>query len=210
MDTPTTIIIADDHPLFADGLSKLLDDEPDMNVFAIVKNGRALIDSVRNKQPDMILLDINMPLLNGLDAVKRIKQEYPKIKVLMLSTYGEDHLVEKAKFYGANGYLLKNADKEELIQVIRLIASGQSSFPYRINPSLNDFENGDNFLKKFNLSKRELELLGYIKQGLTNAQIADAIQLSIYTVETHRKNIMHKLNLNTPSALMKFIIENGI
>lgn len=210
MDTPTTIIIADDHPLFADGLSKLLDDEPDMNVFAIVKNGRALIDSVRNKQPDMILLDINMPLLNGLDAVKRIKQEYPKIKVLMLSTYGEDHLVEKAKSYGANGYLLKNADKEELIQVIRLIASGQSSFPYRINPSLNDFENGDNFLKKFNLSKRELELLGYIKQGFTNAQIADAIQLSIYTVETHRKNIMHKLNLNTPSALMKFIIENGI
>ncbi|MBS1747918.1 MAG: response regulator transcription factor [Bacteroidetes bacterium] len=210
MNTPITIIIADDHSLFAEGLSTLLKDEKDMNVLAIVSNGRALIDAVRNQQPHLVLLDINMPLLNGLDAMKRIKQEYPKVKILMLSTYGEEHLIEAAKSNGANGYLLKNTNKEELLQVIRLIAAGQSSFPYRLSPVINSFEKDDNFLKKFNFSRREFQLLGFIKQGFTNAQIAEAVHLSIYTVETHRKNIMHKLNLNSPTALMKFILENGL
>ncbi|QEC69990.1 response regulator transcription factor [Panacibacter ginsenosidivorans] len=210
MKTPITILIADDHPLFADGLTKLLNDESDMEVWNIVSNGRALIDMVRDNQPNLILLDINMPLLNGLDAVKNIKHDYPKIKILMLSTYGEEHLIEKAKSYGANGYLLKNANKEELLQTIRLIAAGQSSFPYRINTSQNNFDEADNFLKKFNLTKRELQIIELIKKGLTNTQIASTIQLSIYTVETHRKNIMHKLKLNSPAALIKFIIENNL
>ena len=210
MHTPISIIIADDHPLFSDGLMKLLNDEKDMQVVNVATNGRLLIDMVRNTQPDLILLDINMPLLNGLDAVKNIKQDYPKIKILMLSTYGEEHLIEKAKSYGANGYLLKNANKEELLQAIRLIAAGQSSFPYRVNTAQNNFDDDDTFIKKFNLTKRELQMLGLIKQGLTNMQIANAIQLSIYTVETHRKNIMHKLKLNSPTALMKFIIENNV
>lgn len=210
MHARVTIIIADDHPLFADGLAKLLNDETDMQVLNIAANGRALVDMVRNNQPDLILLDINMPLLNGLDAVKRIKQEYPKIKILMLSTYGEEHLIEKAKSYGANGYLLKNANKEELLQAIRLIAAGQSSFPYRLNSTQNNFDDDDDFLKKFNLTKRELQVLDFIKQGLTNTQIASTIQLSIYTVETHRKNIMHKLKLNSPTSLMKFILENNL
>jgi DNA-binding NarL/FixJ family response regulator len=204
------IIIADDHPIFSDGLAKLLNDETDMQVTNITTNGRALVDMVRANQPDLILLDINMPLLNGLDAVKKIKQEYPKIKILMLSTYGEEHLIEKAKFYGANGYLLKNANKEELLQSIRLIAAGQSSFPYRLNNSPNNFDDGDNFLKKFNLTKREIQVLDFIKQGFTNMQIANTIQLSIYTVETHRKNIMQKLKLNSPTSLMKFIMENNL
>jgi DNA-binding NarL/FixJ family response regulator len=210
MDTPIAIIIADDHPLFADGLSKLLSDEPDMQVDNIVANGRALIDAVRNKQPELVLLDINMPLLNGLDAVMKIKQEYPKIKILMLSTYGEDHLVEKARANGANGYLLKNANKEELLQAIRLIAAGQSSFPYRLTRPSSDFDEDDNFLKKFHLTKRELQIIELIKNGFTNVQIAKEIQLSIFTVETHRKNIMHKLKLSTPVALMKFILDNHL
>lgn len=210
MKTPITILIADDHPLFADGLTKLLNDEGDMQVWNIVSNGRALIDMVRDNQPNLILLDINMPLLNGLDAVKNIKHDYPKIKILMLSTYGEEHLIEKAKSYGANGYLLKNANKEELLQAIRLIAAGQSSFPYRINTSQNNFDEADNFLKKFNLTKRELQIIELIKKGLTNIQIANTIQLSIYTIETHRKNIMHKLKLNSPAALIKFIMENNL
>lgn len=210
MNTPINIIIADDHPLFSDGLMKLLNDEKDMRVVNVATNGRSLIDMVRANQPNLILLDINMPLLNGLDAVKKIKQDYPKIKILMLSTYGEEHLIEKAKSYGANGYLLKNANKEELLQAIRLIAAGQSSFPYRINISQNNFEDDDSFLKKFNLTKREIQMLELIKQGLTNTQIANAIQLSVYTVETHRKNIMHKLRLSSPTALMKFIMENNL
>jgi DNA-binding NarL/FixJ family response regulator len=210
MIIPITIIIADDHPLFADGLTKLLNDEADMQVLNIAANGRALINIITNSKPDIILLDINMPMLNGLDTLKKIKLDYPKIKILMLSTYGAEHLIEKAKSYGANGYLLKNANKEDLLQVIRLVAAGQSSFPYRINNMQNAFADEDNFLKKFNLTKRELQMLDLIKQGLTNTQIANTIHLSIYTVETHRKNIMHKLKLNSPAALMKFIMENHL
>lgn len=191
------IIIADDHPLFSDGLSNLLDNEKDLQVIGIVGNGRALIDVIRKNQPDLILLDINMPQMNGLEAVKKIKQDYPKIKILMLSTYSEEHLIEKAKFYGADGYLLKNANKEELLETVRLIAGGQSCFPYRANALQSHFDDEDNFLKKFSLTKRESEILQFIKQGNTNQQIAQEIHLSIYTVETHRKNIMHKLNLNS-------------
>lgn len=210
MNTPINIIIADDHPLFADGLAKLIGDESDLQVLNIAINGRILLDMVRKSQPDLILLDINMPSLNGLDAIKSIKKDFPKIKVLMLSTYGEEHLIEKAKSFGANGYLLKNANKEELLQTIRLIAAGHSSFPYRINFMQNNFGEDDSFLKKFNLTKRELHIIEMIKHGLTNTQIAVKTQLSIYTIETHRKNIMHKLKLNSPAALMKFIIENNL
>ena len=210
MPDQISIIIADDHPIFLDGLEKLLNEETDMHVINTANNGRSLVDLVRNKQPDLILLDINMPVLNGLDTVKKIKQDYPKIKIIMLSTYGEDHLIEKAKSYGANGYLLKNANKDELLQSIRLIAAGQSSFPYRITATQTIFNEADDFLKKFNLTKREHEIIQLIKQENTNMQIAEKIHLSIYTVETHRKNIMHKLKLNSPSALIKFIIEHNL
>lgn len=210
MSEKINIMLADDHPLFLDGLGKLLVDEPDMVVMNTATNGRTLVDLVRTEQPDLVLLDINMPMLNGLDAIKEIKRDYPKIKIIVLSTYGEEHLIEKAKSNGANGYLLKNANKEELLQSIRLIAAGQSSFPYRIMASQKSFDEEDNFLKKFNLTKREFEILQLIKSGNTNQHIAEKIHLSIYTVETHRKNIMHKLNLNSPSALIKFIIENNL
>ncbi|CAN5531804.1 response regulator transcription factor [soil metagenome] len=210
MPDQISIIIADDHPLFLDGLEKLLNEETDMHVINTANNGRSLVDLVRNKQPDLILLDINMPVLNGLDTVKTIKQDYPKIKIIMLSTYGEDHLIEKAKSYGANGYLLKNTNNDALLQSIRLIAAGQSSFPYRITALKTTFIRADDFQKKFNLTKREHEIIQLIKQENTNMQIAEKIHLSIYTVETHRKNIMHKLKLNSPGALIKFIIENNL
>lgn len=209
MNEVNNVIIADDHLLFADGLEQLLNKEDDIHVQSIANNGRTLIDQVRNSKPHIILLDINMPLLNGLDALKRLKQDYPEIKIIILSTYGDNHLIEKAKNNGANGYLLKNANKDELLQTIRLVASGQTSFPYR-KPMVENMMDEDSFIKKNNLTKKEYEIIQYIKQGLTNAQIAEKNFLSIYTVETHRKNIMRKLKLNNPAALMKFILENEL
>jgi two-component system nitrate/nitrite response regulator NarL len=165
---------------------------------------------LRTHNPDIVLADINMPGYNGFEVLKRIKSFYPTIKVIMLSTYNEEHLIEKAKAGGANGYLVKNADKAELINVIKLVSQGQSCFPYK-QPVMNAaFDGPDPFLKQFQLTKRELELLQLIKQDYTNQEMAEHLELSIYTVETHRKNIMQKLNLKTPVELAKFIMQYNL
>jgi len=231
---PNTIrlIITDDHNLFIDGLKLLLKDEQDVEVAEIANDGKELLKILSGTRADIVLLDINMPNLNGLDTARIIKQNHPQVKIILLSTYNDEHLIEKAKklgangyllkttnkeellqtikLLGANGYLLKTTNKEELLQTIKLVASGQACFPYRQPQQKNEFDEKDDFLKQFNLTRRELEILQLIKREWTNQQIADKLYLSIYTVETHRKNIMQKLNLKSPLALHKFITDKGI
>jgi two-component system, NarL family, nitrate/nitrite response regulator NarL len=204
------IIIADDHKLFINGLQLLIKNEGWIEIIDIAYDGKELLSILHKKVPDIILLDINMPILNGFSAVHHIRQSFPLMKIIFLSTYNELHLIEKAKSLGVNGYLLKNSNKEELFQAIQLVASGHTCFPYSLRKDTNEFDAADDFLKQFNITKRELEILGLIKTNITNQQIANKLFLSIYTVETHRKNIMQKLGLNTPGGLMKFIIENNI
>lgn len=158
----------------------------------------------------MYCLTSTCPKLNGLDAIKFIKQSYRQVKLIMLSTYNEDHIVEKAKQLGANGYLLKNSNKNELLQTIQLVMNNQTSFPYRPPAVDSGFDKENSFLKQFNITKREKEILTLIKNGFTNSEMAGHLVLSIYTIETHRKNIMQKLGLKTPAALMKWILENNI
>jgi DNA-binding NarL/FixJ family response regulator len=210
MNNCIELIIADDHPLFIDGLQLLLKDEADMTVIAIANNGKELLDILEKFSAQIVLLDINMPVMNGLEAARIIKQSHPHVKIILLSTYNDDHLVAKAKSIGANGYLLKTTNKDELLQTIRLVYNGQACFPYRQPAVINEFDVNDQFLKQFNLTRREIEIIQLIKKSQTNQQIADTLFLSIYTIETHRKNIMQKLSLNSPSALMKFIIEKNI
>ena len=202
-----TVIIADDHTLFINGLCMLLQNEPDIEIMNIAANGKEVLGLLHTNAPNLLLLDINMPGINGFEVLKRVKSYYPKIKVIMLSTYNEEHLIEKAKAAGANGYLFKNAEKSELLRVMRLVAQGQLCFPYK-QPVINStFNESDPFLKQFQLTKREAELLQFIKQDFTNQQMANHLHLSIYTVETHRKNIMQKLNLKNPVELSRFILQ---
>ena len=209
-DEKLSVIIADDHTLFINGLCSLLQNEPDIHIMEIAINGREVLSLLHNHTPNLLLLDINMPGLNGFEVLKQVKAIYPKVKVIMLSTYNEEHLIEKAKAGGANGYLFKNAEKSELLQVMRLVAQGQSCFPYKQPVKNNGFNEDDEFLKQFQLTKRELELLQFIKQNYTNQQMADHLHLSIYTVETHRKNIMQKLNLKNPVELTKFMLQYNL
>jgi len=210
MEQRIRIIVADDHMLFIDGLNLLMKEEPGFCIIDIANDGRELLDIIKKEVPDIILLDINMPKMNGIETAMRLRQSHPSVKIIMLSTYNDEHLIEKARQIGASGYLLKNSNKEELFQAIFLVSKGLVCFPYRPPKDENEFDLKDNFLKQFNITKREYEIIKLIKDNLTNQQIAGELNLSIYTVETHRKNIMHKLNLNTPAALIRFIIENNM
>ena len=210
MEGHIKLLIADDHNLFIEGLQLILADQPNIEITDIAGDGKELMEIVRKRKPDVILLDINMPEINGIDALKFLKREFCDIKVIMLSTYNEDHLVEKAKTLGANGYLLKNVIKADLVQTINLVYQGNSCFPYRPPFNRSTTDSVDNFLLQFNITKRENEILQLIKDGLTNQQISQMLHLSIYTVETHRKNIMQKLKLKTPAELVKFIIRHNL
>ncbi|WP_295715535.1 response regulator transcription factor [Mucilaginibacter sp.] len=202
-----SVIIADDHTLFINGLCMLLQNEPDIEIMNIAANGKEVLGLLHTNTPNLLLLDINMPGINGFEVLKRVKSYHPKIKVIMLSTYNEEHLIEKAKAAGANGYLFKNAEKSELLKAMRLVAQGELCFPYKQPVTNSTFNESDPFLKQFQLTKREAELLQFIKQDFTNQQMANHLHLSIYTVETHRKNIMQKLNLKNPVELTRFILQ---
>jgi len=205
------IMLADDHPLFIECLKMMLSKEPDFEICGIAFNGREVLDMLPETLPDLILLDINMPKMNGLETIKYIKQSYPSLKIVMLTGYSDDAIVNEAKSMGANGYLLKSSKKEELIETIKLAyASKKFSSPQNEEKSGKSLSENDQFLQQFNLTKREKELIQHIKKGLTNQDIANTLCLSVYTIETHRKNIMRKLKLKSPIALMKFIIEYQI
>ncbi len=213
METKTeklSVIIADDHTLLINGLCMLLQTEPDIEIMNIAANGKEVLGLLHTHTPKLILLDINMPGMNGFDVLKRVKDYHPKIKVIMLSTYNEEHLIEKAKAAGADGYLFKNAEKSELLRVMRLVSEGTPCFPIKVPVVNSNFDEPDVFLKQFQLTKREVELLQFIKQDFTNQQMANHLHLSIYTVETHRKNIMQKLNLKNPVELTKFILQYNL
>jgi two-component system nitrate/nitrite response regulator NarL len=210
MEEKIRLVIADDHTLFIEGLQLILKDHPEIEINDIAQNGKELMDIVRKKMPDVILLDINMPVMNGLDALKYLKKEFIQAKVILLSTYNEEHLIEKARILGAHGYLLKNVNKSELVETIHLVSQGKSCFPYRPPAQQLLMDGEDGFLKQFNVTKRENEILLLIKDGMTNQQISEALHLSIYTIETHRKNIMQKLKLKTPAELIKFIIGHNL
>lgn len=210
-DEKLSVIIADDHTLFINGLRMLLQNEPDIEILNVAGDGKELMGLLNTYKPHLVLLDINMPGINGLEALRRIKAYHPKVKVIMLSTYNEDHLIEKAKTCGADGYLFKNVEKSDLLNAMRAVWQGGTCFPQKAAETANSkFDEPDPFLKQFQLTKRELELLQLIKQNHTNQQMADKLHLSIYTVETHRKNIMQKLQLKNPVELTKFIMQYNL
>lgn len=209
-DEKLSVIIADDHTLFINGLRMLLENEADIEILNVAGDGKELMGLLNTHKPGLILLDINMPGINGLEALRRIKAYHPKIKVIMLSTYNEEHLIEKARTGGAEGYLFKNVEKGELLSAMHAVWQGGSHFPQKAINVVSKFDEPDPFLKQFQLTKRELELLQLIKQNNTNQQMADRLHLSIYTVETHRKNIMQKLQLKNPVELTKFILQYNL
>lgn len=208
---PLRILIIDDHRLFNDGLRLMLTDAPDLTIVGQVYHSREGIQEVARLRPDVLLIDFNMPDINGLDLTRQLLTRLGNQRILILSMYGEQRHIDEFREAGALGYMLKTSTKDELLTAIRSVARG---IPY-FDPKLTDTHQFDNhaddvFLRQYKLSPREVEIIRYIKQGLSSPQIALKVHLSPYTIETHRKNIHAKLGISTVAELVRFAVEAGL
>lgn len=205
---PISILIIDDHRLFNDGLRSMLSDTPDVLIIGQIYHSREALQAVSEHRPAVLIIDFNMPEMDGLELTRRFITQFGSQQILILSMYGEARYIDDFKKAGASGYMLKTSTKYELLTAIRTVAAGSTYF----DPKLADdkqFSNhaADVFLKKYKLSPREVEIICYIKQGLSSPQIAEKLNLSPHTIETHRKNIHAKLGISTVAELVRFAIE---
>ena len=207
-----TILIVDDQSMMLDGIEAILSGMPGLEVAGRCYNGREAVTLARQLAPDLVLMDVNMPDMDGIEATKHIRKVSPNSRVLMLSMYGHRDFVLEVMAAGASGYLLKNAGKEELRLALGEVANGGKY----LSPQLRQLvEQGDQYRDRsgdlaYNpLSKREMEVVKLLVKERTNQEIAGELFISVETVITHRRNIMHKLDVRDFAGLVKYAMERG-
>lgn len=202
------ILIADDHQLIIDGLKSLLKNQDGINVSAEANNGREALRMLSFLPVDVILMDIDMPVMNGIETLKEVKNQYPDVKVIIISMHNEAGMIRSLIDLGANGYMLKSCTQDELLGAIRKVADGQSYFSTDVTMALLKQANpGQN--TEF-LTERETEILKLIAAGFSNKEIGDKLFISHRTVDTHRTNLMKKLGVSNIAGLISYAIKNGI
>ena len=204
------IIIADDHTLVRAGLVTLINRMPDAEVVGEAGDGRELLKLVRELQPDVALMDIAMPGLNGLEAAERVHNDYPKIKVVILSMHANEEYVAQALKAGASGYLLKDAATAELEMALKVVAQGQFYLSPSISRQVVDsyLHGGPTGLDL--LSPRQREILQLIAEGKSTREIAELLHLSVKTVETHRAQLMDRLDIHDTAGLVRYALRKGL
>jgi len=206
------ILIADDHRVFIDGMKALLKDVEGFEVVGDAMNGQQMIEQVSLLKPEVVLSDIQMPVMDGIEATREIHKRFPEIKIVALTMLNESMFIKKMLEAGAAGYVLKTIDKDELISVIRKVAGGEKHFSAEVTAQLmNNFSDTTNSQNPLSaLTKREKEILALIAQGLTDKEIAEKVFLSPLTITTHRKNILSKLGLKNKVELTRFAMEHKL
>lgn len=211
MPTPLTrVLLADDHAVVRRGFSMILAAQWDMKVLAEVSNGREAVEQAEALQPDIVVMDVTMPELNGIEATRRLLKVSPRSRVLALSMHKDSVYVREILRAGAKGYLLKDSSESEFLKAVRAVAVGQGY----LSPEVADAVLDDYRRHVTNpidlLSSREREVLQLIAESRTNKDIANALHLSVYTVEAHRGRIMEKLNLHSIGELVRFAVRHGL
>jgi DNA-binding NarL/FixJ family response regulator len=202
-----TILIADDHPLLLDGLKMVLDEMDGVTVIGTATNGRQLIDQLRQHPADLVLLDLNMPRQDGLATLPLLTRQFPQVKVLVFTSYTQPKLIRDVRAMGARGFLLKTSDAATLKAAVGALLAGGEWFPEDDTP---EPPPADEFTQKFQLTKREIEIIRLIAEGLTTRQISERLFLSEFTVNAHRRNIARKTGTDTPVGLVNFAHEQGL
>ena len=212
------VIIADDHKIIRVGLRGLLEREKDIHVVGEAENAAEIFQILSNHSADVILMDIDLGDVNGIQVTSQIKYEYPSIHVLGLTMHEEPDYIVKMLEAGASGYLLKNAGREELLSAIHAVSKGDSYFSQKVSSTLMQLVTkqkisqpaDSKLVNQTPLSDRELEVLRLIAQEFSNGEIAEKLFISIRTVDTHRRNLLEKLQVKNTVGLVKYAIEKGI
>jgi len=206
------VILADDHQIVLDGLRSLIECEKDMCCVDEALNGIDLLAQLKEKQADVAIVDIDMPLMNGIETTKEIKKLYPEMKVLILSMYNDNEYIKRLIEVGASGYILKNKGKEELVNAIRKVAAGGKYLGEAVIKTLmDDIQKPKKNIEEINipLTKREKEVLKLIVECNSTPQIADKLFIAHSTVETHRRNLIDKLGVANTKELIRYAVEKG-
>ncbi|PIQ26851.1 MAG: DNA-binding response regulator [Bacteroidetes bacterium CG18_big_fil_WC_8_21_14_2_50_41_14] len=210
---PIKILIADDHQLFREGLMTLLSGALNIEIVAQAENGKQTIEKAKTLSPDIILMDIGMPIINGIEATGILQTEAPKTKVIALTMHSEKHFIKGMLEAGACGYLFKNCAYDELIDAINTVYAGKKY----LSDDITEFIIHDYIGKPKNkqeddpqLSAREMEILKLIADGKTSREISELLFVSIKTIGTHKQNILNKLNMNSTADLVKYAIKKGL
>jgi DNA-binding NarL/FixJ family response regulator len=203
------VFIIDDHPMVIAGLNSLLSRLENIEMAGAVSNAFDAIPFLKKNQIDVILLDINLPDISGIDLCKKIHKEFPEIKILGISTFSERSYISRMIENGASGYLIKSASGDEIAEAIDTVLKGKMY----LSVSMEHIAKPLSILPSDNLpalTKREKEILQLISEGLTNHQIAEKLFISPLTVDSHRKNLLTKLNVNNTASLIKLAVQNGL
>jgi DNA-binding NarL/FixJ family response regulator len=206
----TRILLADDHAVVRSGFRMILSAQEDFEVIGEVSNGREAVEQATAAQPDVIVMDVTMPELNGIEATRRIAAASPRTRVLALSMHRDAVYVREILRAGARGYLLKDSGEGDLVAAVRAVARGEGFLsPAVSNAVLSDYRKHVTDPIDL-LTSREREVLQMIAEGRTNKEIANSLNLSVYTVEAHRGRVMEKLNLHSTGELVRFSLRNGL
>lgn len=213
-----SILVVDDHQLVLDGLVSIINELDDFEIIATAGNGKEGLRLAEMFRPSIILMDIDMPVMNGLEATRIIKRELSSSKVIILTMHNEVSLIKKVMEIGADGYLLKNADREEFYNALCSVNKGKSYFSAEVterllNPEISkgvNFGGEEDTVQLSKLTEREIDILKQIAEGLSNKEIGDKLFISHRTVDTHRTNLMKKLDVHNIAGLIKFAIKNGL
>lgn len=210
------ILLADDHKIVRDGIISLLANEKEFEIIAEAEDGYVLLDILKQKQVDIIIMDISMPKMNDIECTLKVKQLYPDIQILILSMYNEEQYVNEVFKSGASGYILKNSGKEELIKAVKSVASGSPYYspevtqtyikslvkPAPMNSKIDNIVN--------ELTSREVEVLKLIVNEFSNHEIAEKLFISVRTVDAHRRNLLFKIGAKNTAGLVKFALANDL
>jgi len=211
----TSVLLVDDHTVVRQGLRALLKSEEDIEVIGEAENGRLAVQLARKTPPDVVVMDVAMPLMNGLEATRQILKSLPSTRILVLTSYSDDDCVQQLTEAGVSGYLIKQTASNDLVKAIREVKKGNAFFSPTIAKRLRDqcreaFANGQPVKKSIELTSREAEVLQLIAEGFSNKQIAAELCISIKTVEKHRQQVMNKLNIHDVAGLTRYAISKGL
>ena len=198
------VLTVDDHPLVREGIIAVLESEQDMTVAGEAVNGRDAVERYRSLRPDVTLMDLQMPEMNGIDAIREIRREFPDARIIVLTTYRGDILASRALKAGAAGYLLKSMLRRDLLDTIRLVHAGRRHIPAEVAQSLAEHQADDL------LTEREVDVLQLVAAGRSNKIVADELSISEETVKSHMKSIMQKLSANDRTHAVTIAMQRGI